>query len=85
MFYQAKLKYLNLPLILVVFCSTESTWEPSENLDCPELIADYETKSKQAKEEKKKRKKTEEEEGTSSTKAKKKKVVEVSSFANMPF
>lgn len=32
------------------FTETENTWEPEMNLDCPELIADYHKRAKQASE-----------------------------------
>ena len=34
------LKWMNYP-------DSASTWEPQENLDCPELIADFEKKTKE--------------------------------------
>lgn len=51
---------------------SENTWEPADNLDCPDLMTDFHDRVKKDKDEKKKRKQKESEEDGGSVKKKKK-------------
>ena len=70
----------NHKLLFIIVDRADNTWEPFDNLDCPDLIGAFEDKIKKKKDEQKKRKKDDEE---SSSAKKKKKVVEVGLFLLM--